>query len=885
VREDEIIARAVLESYQGRHRELEIDPSQSAEYAMALREIPEFLASMAPELVEGMKEVLFSAPGILVLARGTDERNLEFEKLREFGPWLIEEAKKLETIPSFSFVDKNRGMIALLMLPKDSLQALKEVDYPASCLFGVIARVAEVDPSPETINSIVDFLPRSLEAISNRYKLEYLSSYIDEDPQQQLPFLIASARTLDKLANGQSAKLLAIMSFINSVKEPNISSIIQEKISNGEISSIDALYPEAIEIIVEALSAKYPEELLRALQPESLEQFVRVFTTYEKTLIHFGKIERVPVMRVLAVVEMLGREDDLRTNAPEFIEHLLGNLDQYFPQKSETESIRSYLRARAETKELEQVFPMNETLESNPQEFLAAWNDPSCQHTHILSEVSLEDKLAYVRNMLDAVFLRGHLSAALMEIEKLTPGTNAAKELGDLWKRIDRLESSIRKDGVETVRTANKEDVDEILPAAFIESDDVKILDYLGSRKREVEQGQSALREWAPLRRVSANYEQKLSSLYEEFAELREALTPFQEIIENLGFDYKDSFGDRVFRGELTLLREAVEVELEKIAGSLDDVTKDKIKKLSEVLSKLDGISIRSMDYMQTLGEQLKKSWDLLEQKRKEVVILLDKLNNNAGLDNAMQAISAFDSRLASLVERETASLTDTHERIGKINEIINLYLDLTALSDIRSIIGAINEAANGEQRALVYRGEHCFSALLEAMTGQCLDYRSSKNSIGNSVYNISLQDSIREVVVGRDESGSPRVNAITYLSNVSIGNSESELAIVLDTPYVPDGSTLSSSKVEGLMEFLILKAARLGVPVVIPQSTSVNLHGKFDEYRERGIQVQEGNVVVGILPGPTGSTYCEISSYVHYDAEKKESCNAIVLRPLTKST
>jgi hypothetical protein len=193
---------------------------------------------------------------------------------------------------------------------------------------------------------------------------------------------------------------------------------------------------------------------------------------------------------------------------------------------------------------------------------------------------------------------------------------------------------------------------------------------------------------------------------------------------------------------------------------------------------------------------------------------------------------------------------------------------------------------------------------MLHALKGQCLDYRSNRNSIGNSPYTVSFQDPFRQVVVGYDEQGTARFNALVYLAPVAkVSPSAKELpkeisssadcCIVLDPPYVPDGSPLTRTKMDGYLDYAILKSAVTGLPVVIPSTVARQMAASSDKRQElqvleseaanlrsRGLDAVVEHVDVGIITGPSGSTYCEIVGFDPYRTDAVIRTLAVVIRP-----
>ena len=230
--------------------------------------------------------------------------------------------------------------------------------------------------------------------------------------------------------------------------------------------------------------------------------------------------------------------------------------------------------------------------------------------------------------------------------------------------------------------------------------------------------------------------------------------------------------------------------------------------------------------------------------------------------------------------------LTDKEEIPAQKEETLKAallqYTEQTAIIDLETILSIVRGASADAGNSLTYVAQLGFSHLELATVGQCLDYRYSKNSIGNAPFTVSYLDPWRQMVVaypvGDASMQPPRVDGLIFLSNVSEGDSPARPSIVMDRIYTPDATPLSWAKIEGQIKFLLARADATSMPAVIPEHLSAYFQQVQELANSYGYVARETNVNVPIYVGPAGETYCELTGYTHYSQNTTLATKALVL-------
>ncbi|MBM3309049.1 MAG: hypothetical protein FJY77_02245 [Candidatus Altiarchaeales archaeon] len=622
-----------------------------------------------------------------------------------------------------------------------------------------------------------------------------------------------------------------------------------------------------------------------------LNRWLGVYSTYEKTLKHFNHQRNIPVMRVLAVVELLGEEEKFKRNDPELMQQLVSQAGTLFPIDDERKAALTYLEARMKADEVKKVFPEGMYSDEERKRLLSIWSDRSHIRSHTLSDVCIDDRLESVHNVLDDLFHKRHFSPALQALESLNPeAQNPMQLLADSWRALNLALTQIL--GVDEKAAGKRQPKTD--PKMQIEADRIKSeiaqmpkgeqIEELKRRQASVEEEQERLKAWGGVRSLGVKYEGKMDGLSERLASCREKLGEHAPLIESLGFRFDQSFRKKIYLGDVDMLSTAVEKNLQ--IKEMQEARRKELEVLRGILKDLKKASNDAEQYLGGLQPTLTESLSMLEAKRTRVQNLRSVIGEGDSFQDALKKVEDHDKRLAGFIQnRIRDEQTPEDARRVLLDKTLVEYEDSSAITDVRNILEAVKPQEESSGTVVHnYSHEIVFSKMLEALKGQCLDYRTSHNSIGNSVYNVSLMDPTRGLDISQDSDRRPRFDAITYLAPIEADGVQ-QPAIVTDPFYVPDGSVTSWSKIEGHLMYLMEKADKMGLPLVIPEShITANITPFEGMQAEENLTFEKKPVKVTLLPGATGETYCEMTGYVHYSSETTQEIQAYVYAPKPKS-
>ncbi|MFH1789070.1 MAG: hypothetical protein ABH834_06795 [Candidatus Altiarchaeota archaeon] len=839
--------------------------------------------------------------------------------LVEYKPYLDEQDGQLNRLPKFSFIPCTDAQNRLLTQPTESLRLLRAANYPPAFVLGVAGAFEPGELSPELAGRLVESLPRNCEVVKDEYNLEYCTSYINADRDAQTAILSGVLTRFPPLNRGEDEELLNVMCLADSLSSVGFSDRVLTQLGGGHESFTD--FAAAVrEDAVQVMSASYPAQLLRKQKPEDLTRFVSVYSTYEKTMHHFNDADKIPAMRAIAVVELLGKEEEFKRNDFELLRTLIDGAQSYFPKEDEREACVAYLNARAENKEVLAVLPPEEYSDAERARVLAAFNNPNHKLDYTLQDVCMEDRLNSTRRLLEDLFFKRHFSRALQDMEALHPEQeNPMGELAKRWQEVNKRKLPYDV-AVEQLREANaprdeaagepkkkggkkrKRKVPADVQAA---ADELKAsvadlpperqVTQLTARAQPmaeelsvIEGEQNRCRTWEGIRSIGVKYEGKIDALAETIDGYRSELGRQENapVIEELGFAFHESFGgDKVYLGDVGMLSQAVD---DALAQGTMKGRETQLKSLQQTIGNLQKAYIDAENYMTGLVPTLTETLGMLEKKREAVRGLEGRITGVSGFDEALTAVGEFDSRLAAHVSsRVNDEQVPPEQRRAFLGQVLTEYEDSSAIADIQSVIGAITADSGvkaAEPTIYTYGNEQRFSEMLLSMRGQCCDYRTSHNSIGNSPYNVALTDSLRNLVVGKDRHGTPRVDTVLYLSRVELEGKE-RACLVTDPAYVPDGSPLSWGKIEGHLRYAMETADATGLPLIIPSlPTEHNLKEnirKFEEMQDaEEAPFEEKDAKVRVLPSPSGGVYCEAVAFTSYEEQAVLDTKAHVYMP-----
>jgi hypothetical protein len=788
-----------------------------------------------------------------------------------------------------------------LRLPHEILGDIVAAKYSSAALSAIVfPTMSQAGEREITAKMFAEKISGSHPLVSDKYTVEYLTTQLQEHPQLQGKLLAAAVTNFAQISRDDSAHILAATTLINALGDEGFAQGLQAKIESRQITNAASLSQVALQDAAHLLSARYPESLVAEFPAEHAGRFIEVVSAFEKTLARFNRTELIAPFRVLATVELLGAEEKFRTGNKKFFAELDAKIAELFVVPAEHEAVRGYLREYHERGWLPRLMPsMNP---ADRETALELWNDPRHKLDHVLTEVTAEDRVNSAFTQLEALFQGGHLSAEFRAAHRLAETRNPAEELGRRWRAADAVEKALKKGTAAEASTADDEEMVRALIAELGAASRETALVRLGQIKSTTQNEQKRLKDWEDLRKFGISYSHKLGGYLERFSDSRRRLGQFVPELEELGFSFVDSFQVKVFRGELSVLKRELEKEGRTQGKSRRIRDEGRRMEMVAIVEELDRVVSDAEGYLQTVSGQLKKVLPRMEAKAVWAQGLAQ--DTSKGASDLLAAIREKDPSLAAHLNQTISEVTLEVERVSKVRQALVAYGDQTAMGDIKGLLSALSADSQAQPAVFTYQAEHTFSRMLHALKGQCLDYRSNRNSIGNSPYTVSFQDPFRQVVVGYDEQGTARFNALVYLAPVAkVSPSAKELpkeisssadcCIVLDPPYVPDGSPLTRTKMDGYLDYAILKSAVTGLPVVIPSTVARQMAASSDKRQElqvleseaanlrsRGLDAVVEHVDVGIITGPSGSTYCEIVGFDPYRTDAVIRTLAVVIRP-----
>ena len=744
--------------------------------------------------------------------------------------WLVENYNKEAECEQTQFFFSNYSVNSSLSTAKEVINARF---HPAVSL---ALMNMDAQWSASEVRKLRELLPPGGEVSKNKFTRPIFLSFINSNPSSQAEIIRACISRTEKFSKGDDERLLQIMSFAHSAGK-----IFSGSFTDSFVSSEFKSMPEAVKeghaAVIDALSSNYSSELIGKSSSDTLARWLSVFPEFEQTMkIHHDE-DLIPSMRVLATVELLGMRDGFAKHDPKVAEYLQTKLEKLFPNKEERQAIREYLDSYASMEDEKLIFATDNL--SKVREKLAIWSSPT-KVDHVLSEVSIRDRLLEAQQKLDDIFYKNHFSEEFIRVAGLHEDAPTMKALSEQFRKL--------KD------------------SGAAESE-------LGA----IRQQQDGIRKWSKLQSIFQNYPEKFDQLNADIENAGKKLAPHADILEKWGFDYGDSFGNKVFTGELKLLSERCKSELAK------NPKDERIAALSSEIADLEKACGNANSYVADLADRLKPAdgkksgiLDDLQAKKAWSEQLISELEGGLSVKEGLGRIHDGQEPLYNIISARAN--IDKAELI----DILRRYTETTAINDLEHIVSMARNESSTQNIVYTYSAQQDFSRMELAMVGQCLDYRYSKNSIGNAPFTVSYQDSWRQMVVAyqKEDSGQlrPKVDGLIFLAQVESGGIN-ETAVVTDRIYVPDGSELGWSKVEGHIRFALEKAKELGVPLVVPDHLSPHYPQIKELAQEFGVKAEERSIKVLVQPGPSKATYCELTGYVHYAQNTELGVNALVLK------
>ena len=744
----------------------------------------------------------------------------------EAGAALIDACEKAGEVPETKFFIGDALLEKMLENHQSSERVVMAGFHPVvACALASLGKWSE-----EEAKGLKRLFPVNGEINKEKYVRPVFVSFISEKPELQSR-LIRHA-LLQGIASRDDQKILQLMSFTHSLGEEFLGFFEKEK-----FASMEAALSRAKSAAINYLSQKYPRAELEKMPERDLARWLSVFPEFEQTMkIHHDE-NLIPALRVLATIELLGKEREFALHDGKLADELVKNAESLFPDETMRPMALEYIAKWRAMENEKLLFPGKSAAQVVAR--LAEWKKP-LRTEHVLDEISVVDRLEGAEKSLDNAFVKNHFCAEFVKIAGLYDGAATMKELADEYRRL-KANGAVER-GLEAVVARQNE-----------------------------------IKKWSKLQSIFINYEKGFEEARNGIAQAGKGLAPFADTLKEWGFDYGDSFGNKVFLGELKALALKCETELK---ASPKDA---RLLGLSGKIQELEQACRKGNDYVLSIAELLSpaggsKKGILAElyAKRDWAQGVLGAIENGElGFKAALSKVEKEQPQLYGIIKEEEK--LDSQE----LKDALLHYTDLTAIADLEAIVATTRSEGSQKSQVFVYTNQPLFSKIELAMVGQCLDYRYSKNSIGNAPFTVSYMDPWRQVAaaypLADEELESPKVNGLVFLADVSL-EGKHETAVVMDRIYTSDKTDLGWSKVEGQVKFALQKASAMGMRLVVPDFLTTY----HDNIRElaiiMGFEARESEVKVMILPGPAGATYCELVGYTHYEKSDVLSVNALVL-------
>ena len=624
------------------------------------------------------------------------------------------------------------------------------------------------------------------------------------------------------------------------------------------------------------LSDRYSSELLEQMQrrdPVRLAQFAEVLLTYEVSLHKFNCAEKVPALRVLATVEMLGAESQLRNRDPEFLKTFQENIATYVPIEAERDGALSYLKRCYEDSTPSLLLPAKEYASDARAQILSTWNDRSLTFKHMTSEVDGVDRGYAIVREVSQICIPGHISPGLKEAIGANPTDarllgNPSEQLGNEVKSLITYKRLLGGKPIDIGELAQQGEIGRRHVERLSRSSSGNQEETIASLQREIDtkldelkREQKARNQYSELRRLLGSQEQLQRSLEDLDAQVKQVAQQ-QRVV--LGFDESTDTERRLrSRGGAVLAREAVSKVLTRT--DLSDPEKKALEALSIECSKLvdahdkvTGVIGMQVKSVVALRKVLRARTAALEEISQEAIATSD-------IPAITEPLQARDPLLAWQITEALRLAPDEQTRKERVSSLLQAAWETTLTSDLERLEVALKSTQKELSMELTFQPEHRATGILTALVNQCLDYRSKKSSVGNTVYNMALVDPLKEVVVAYDSDGVARVNGELYVGRTRCNGVEGA-ALVLDTVWTPDKSLVTESKLVGYLGYCLEKAERLGLPVVVPYPALQDVFAKLSNQGSNW-SATHAELLEVLIPGsPSGGFYVETKGHRHYN-------------------
>lgn len=288
---------------------------------------------------------------------------------------------------------------------------------------------------------------------------------------------------------------------------------IGRRLSDGTYKDFTTFLSECLGALRVTLSQHFPPEVIEAIESEQLMEFAGPYLG----MVHKCKFHTTAALKVLGLASLTGKQNLLWQGDSETIDLLLRELCERTDVHHELGELKTYQKRREES---DRNHPFISALNKEQKK---VWMQKPEHHEHIIGEACLEDRLLSVQALLKGCFEGGHISA---EIIALTANRSLSAEMRDMAERWRAL--------------GTRDD------------------DNAKAERHKIRERQKHLKKYNSLVALS-RADEKISGCLHEIAQQRTKLGQHSGFITELGFDFDDSFGNRIFRGELEVLLSRLE--------------------------------------------------------------------------------------------------------------------------------------------------------------------------------------------------------------------------------------------------------------------------------------------------------------------------------------
>ena len=759
----------------------------------------------------------------------------------------------LQRTLGYSSVPRITDPSALIARPTPVIDRVLSLGHPERFKLCLAPSIATIDPDLVDSSALRRTLPADHRLVREEAPSRLLITQMQEIPEVTTALLANRLRQPGVISHQEGEDLLACLAICNSLPREHL--IAPELITASAAGTpLAELRQIAVRAAVAELQHSFPVELLERYDsghPAGLAPFVDVVLQYQRSLQRFDAAEKLGALKAVALIELLDGWASFRAQDTEFIAAVRAQVERSLKNLEERKGAIAYLTGSELPTGLDPAT-------------LARFHSSFAPASYVVREHAIEDDLAALEHSLSALFEGGHLEGPVAHVVGLTGAAHDGRLLAARWQAAQLF----REDPHRVPGTP----AEAAVHAELLQRPEESFAARIEGLQREIEASQITARTARLFLVLRDRSRTELGQYQDALAAQRDRLLAHHEVMTALGIDGDRGFGLRVRRAELGHMRLRAEAELMKSDSAMPT---DRVSALIATISETEAVLKEGIKLTKSIA-------DRAELARRE----LDRLR--VTVEEVIHRSSRGDDQGATLawaVERHPG-LRGVLAGRGLSRDELEPLLATTALEDLRRLSTTDDAALLAGPRSVRFTGVTSFVDIQRALVGQCLDYRSHRNSVGNSIHTLSYQDPDRIVIVGRDAEGGPCLNGLVFLTRLT-SPAWSGTALVVDKAYVPNGQGVSGDLERALFRFVADQAGRIGVPVFIPSAdTQATLRFTDMEVMagEVGARALVTEATVLMRAGPSGSTYSEIRAFESYPGDKEVTVPGFLLIPAKSS-